>query len=306
MSGSESVPLQPWRVSLHGGHSGQFCEHAAGTLYEVLEAAVAAGFAIYGVSEHAPRSDPRFLYPEEVAKGFDVDRLEADFAAYAEESRRAVERFAGRLTVLRGFEAEVVPGATWAAETAEHRRRHGFDYVVGSVHHVDDVQIDGTGEQLARAIAGRGGLEAVAVAYYEAVAAMVETLRPEVVAHFDLVRKRAAPFGSIDTPAARRAAERGLEAVAAAGAILDVNTAGLRTGLGHPYPAPWIVERARAMGIGFCFGDDSHGPGDVGAGVEAARGYLIGLGVREVVVLDRGGERREGGGEVVRRVVGLG
>ncbi|HEX6202492.1 MAG TPA: histidinol phosphatase, partial [Thermoanaerobaculia bacterium] len=56
------VPVRPWRVSLHGGHSGEFCDHATGTLAEVLEAAVAAGYAIFGVSEHAPRSDPRFLY----------------------------------------------------------------------------------------------------------------------------------------------------------------------------------------------------------------------------------------------------
>lgn len=301
MSSGSPVPTQPWRVSLHGGHSGEFCGHASGTLEEVLEAAVAAGFTVFGLSEHAPRSEPRFLYPEEVAQGWDVARLAADFAAYAEASRRLVERFAGRLTVLRGFEAEAVPAASWAAEMAEHRRRHGFEYVVGSIHYVDEVQIDGRPEGLAELIAGRGSLEAVAVAYYEALAAMVEALAPEVVGHFDLVRKLAAPFGSVDTPAARRAAERALEAVAAAGAILDVNTAGLRTGVGHPYPAPWIVGRAREMGIGFCFGDDSHGPGQVGAGVGAAREYLLGLGVGEVEVLDREGE----GGEVVRRRVSL-
>lgn len=299
MSPSPPTPTRPWRVSLHGGHSGEFCGHARGRLEEVLEAAVAAGFAVFGISEHAPRSAARFLYPEEVEQGWDVARLAADFTAYAEASRRLVERFAGRLTVLRGFEAEVVPAASWAAETAEHRRRHGFEYVVGSVHHVDELPIDGRPEQLAQAIAGRGSLEAVAVAYYEALAAMVESLAPEVVGHFDLVRKLAAPFGSVDTPAAWRAAERALEAVAAAGSILDVNTAGLRTGLGHPYPAPWIVGRAREMGIGFCFGDDSHGPEHVGAGVDAARGYLLGLGVGEVEVLDREG------GEVVRRRVSL-
>lgn len=301
MSPGTPTPKRPWRVSLHGGHSGEFCGHASDTLEEVLEAAVAAGYAIFGLSEHAPRSAARFLYPEEVEQGWDVARLAADFAAYAEASRRLVERFAGRLTVLRGFEAEVVPAASWAAETAQLRRRHGFEYVVGSVHHVDELPIDGRPEQLAQAIAGRGSLEAVTVAYYEALAAMVESLAPEVVGHFDLVRKLAAPFGSVDTPAARRAAERALEAVAAAGSILDVNTAGMRTGLGHPYPAPWIVGRAREMGIGFCFGDDSHGVEQVGAGVEVAREYLLGLGVGEVEVLDREGR----GGEVVRRRVSL-
>lgn len=300
MSGRSPTRSRPWRVSLHGGHSGSFCGHATGRLDEVLEAALVAGFATYGLSEHAPRSDPRFLYAEERERGWTTARLASDFAAYAEQSRRLADDLGDRLTVLRGFEIEVVPTATWAVEMAALRSRHAFDYVVGSVHHVDEVVIDGTHEQLATAIAGHGGLEALAIAYYRAVAEMVEAMRPEVVAHFDLIRKLAAPFGSVDTRAARGAAERALEAVAAHRGILDVNTAGLRTGLGHPYPAPWIVRRALAMGIGFCFGDDSHGPHQVGAGIDAARRYLLGLGVEAITVLDLQD------GELLRRKVALG
>jgi histidinol-phosphatase (PHP family) len=287
-------------VSLHGGHSGEFCDHATGSLREVLAAAVERGFAVFGVSEHAPRRGERFLYDEERARGWTVATLEDLFAAYAARSAELVDELAGRLTVLRGFEAEVVPGETWAEAMAGFRREHGFDYVVGSVHHVDEVQIDGRPDQLAAAIAGRGGLAGLEAAYYRAVEDMVERLRPEVVGHFDLVRKLAAPFGRLDGPAGRRAAERALEAVAAAGAVLDVNTAGLRTGLGHPYPAPWIVRRAAAMGIGFCFGDDSHGPHQVGAGLPAARDYLLAQGVGEITALDRAG------GGLVRRRVPLG
>ncbi len=32
--------LIPWKVSLHGGHSGQFCDHAKGSLREIVEAAI--------------------------------------------------------------------------------------------------------------------------------------------------------------------------------------------------------------------------------------------------------------------------
>ncbi|HUO86754.1 MAG TPA: restriction endonuclease, partial [Thermoanaerobaculia bacterium] len=87
MSDRSPTRSRPWRVSLHGGHSGGFCGHATGRLDEVLEAAVVAGFAIYGLSEHAPRSDPRFLYAEERDLGWTTARLASDFAAYAEESR---------------------------------------------------------------------------------------------------------------------------------------------------------------------------------------------------------------------------
>lgn len=295
-AGGSKVP-GAWRVSLHGGHSGSYCGHASGRLEDFLVAAIAAGFKAYGISEHAPRSHPRLLYRDEIEAGWDISRLKENFDAYTTESNRLVDRFAGQLTVLRGFEAEVVPGASWAVEMSAFRQRGVFDYVVGSVHHVDEIPIDYRPDEFAQAVAVAGGVEALAIAYYETVTTMAEVLRPEVVGHLDLIRKFAAPFGSVDTPAARAAAERALEAVAAIDAIIDVNTSGLRVGLGHPYPAPWIVERARDMGIAFCFGDDSHSPLQVGAGVDAARDYLLELGVREIEFPDRS----EAGDEMVRR-----
>jgi histidinol phosphatase-like PHP family hydrolase len=51
------------------------------------------------------------------------------------------------------------------------------------------------------------------------------------------------------------------------------------------------------MDVGFCFGDDSHRPSDVGAGVADARDYLRRLGVETVRVLTR-----EDGNVVRKRV----
>lgn len=280
-----------WKVSLHGGHCGQYCAHAhPGTLREVLEAAVAAGYHTFGTTEHAPRVEPRFLYPEELAMSWTVETLAANFEAYARQSRALADEFADRLTVLRGFEIEVVPANGYVALMNGLRERHGFEYIVGSVHYVDEIVIDGPREDYRRAVEKRGSLEALAVGYYEAVAAMVEAMRPEVVGHFDLIRRNAPDEGAVDSPAIRAAAERALEAVEACGGILDVNTAGYRKGLGRPYPAPWVLERARALGIGLCLGDDSHGPADVGAGLAPARRYLLEHGIETMTTLAREGD----------------
>ncbi len=174
----------PWRVSLHGGHSGEFCDHAVGTLREMLQAAVAAGYHTFGVSEHAPRSEERFLYSEERARGWDVPKIQADFARYTAALPALVEEFADRLIVLRGFEAEVVPTADYVRQMRAFRGQRlpdgtpAFDYCVGSVHYVDEIQIDGRPEKYAQAVEACGGPEALAVRYYEAVAQMVEALRP--------------------------------------------------------------------------------------------------------------------------------
>lgn len=281
---------ESWKVSLHGGHSGQFCEHAVGSLADVVEAAVAAGYDVFGVSEHAPRAEERFLYPSEREKGYTLERLEAEFQGYAAEIARLRDEFEPRLTVLCGFEAEVVPAADYPERMRELRERYGLDYMVGSVHYVHEIQIDGTPEEYAQAVESAGGLEALAVAYYDQVAEMAEKLRPEVVGHLDLIVKNAPRDVDMTTAPIRAGAERALESIRAVGAVLDLNTAGRRKGLPNPYPAPWLVHRAREMDVDFCFGDDSHGPEQVGMLLDDARQYLIENGVTAI----RGLMRRDG------------
>jgi histidinol-phosphatase (PHP family) len=293
------MSTQPWKVSLHGGHSGLYCDHAQGTLEDILQAAVEAGFHTYGVSEHAPRLESRFLYDEEIALGWNLDTLINNFNAYAKEIAELAEAFADRLCVLRGFEAEVVPSASYAEIMLGFKKRMAFDYMVGSVHYVDEIMIDGPVGDFQKVMELRGGMEPLAVAYYDTIGAMVQVLKPEVVGHFDVIKKLAPSIASVDTPTIRNATHSALEAIKQHDCILDLNTAGLRKGLGEPYPAPWIVKMANEMGIGFCFGDDSHGPTDVGANIEEGRKYLLDNGVKGITILTK--EK----GMVVKKDVGL-
>ncbi len=293
----ESERAKEWMVSLHGGHSGEFCDHAEGTLREILEAAVAAGYHTFGVSEHVPRSAEKFLYTEERDRGWDLPKITADFERYAEVLTPMAEEFADRLTVLRGFEAEVIPTDSYVEQVRGYRERKlpdgrpVFDYCVGSVHYVREHQIDGPPQNWVKAAEALGGPEMLAVCYYETVAEMVTALHPEVVGHLDLIKRNAALAGygdfPLDTPRIRQAATEALEAVRAHSGILDLNTAGWRKGLGEPYPAPWLVEQAQAMGVPFCFGDDSHNTRQVGAGLEEARLYLLRYGVPNITALAR-------------------
>jgi histidinol-phosphatase (PHP family) len=278
----------------------------------MLEAAVAAGYHTFGVSEHMPRP-AAFLYSEERGRGWTAEKIAADFERYAVTVNALSSEFADRLIVLRGFEAEVVPTASYIAQVQAYRDRtlpdgwSVFDYFVGSVHYVEECQIDGRPENYLRAVEACGGIEALATRYYDTVATLATALHPPVVGHLDLIKRnmRLAGFDPavLETEAVRAAAERALEAIRAVGSILDLNTAGWRKGLGEPYPAPWLVRRAQEMGVPFCFGDDSHRPSDVGAGVDAARDYLLQHGVATVTVLTRDGDPLTG--PIVRRKVPL-
>ena len=277
----------PWKVSLHGGHTGQFCDHATGTLRETIEAAIAFGYHTFGVAEHAARTEPRHLYREEIALGWDIDKIQQDFRNYAREVRKLATEYQDRITLLCGFEAEVVPADRYAEIMLGYRRDLEFDYMVASAHYVGEWFIDYEQSMFDKAVEAMAGLEPLVVAYFRGVAEMVEALRPEVVGHFDVVRKFAAPHGSIDTPATRRAVSEALEVIREHDGILDVNVGAYRKGKRAPYPAAWIVQQARELGIPFCFGDDSHGPKDVGQGIARGREYLIENGVFSITTLTR-------------------
>ena len=286
----QSNTAPDWYVSLHGGHTGEFCDHGTGNLRALLEAAISKGFSVYGVSEHAARVEERFLYPNERRLGWTIEKVQEDFERYARAIFELAEEFDGRLTVLRGMEAEVVPADRYAEIMLGYRERFGFDYMVGSVHYVDDMSVDDTPELFEQAMEAHGGLEPLAIRYYETLGAMVEALRPDVVGHFDVIRKLGWKYGDVATPAIRRAAEDALDCVRRHACILDLNTGGYRKGFGTPYPDVWVVERARDMGISFALGDDSHAPEDVGEGFQQGRQYLLEHGIKTVTVLQRGGD----------------
>ncbi len=264
--------------SFHGGHSGEFCRHANGSLAEVLESACERGFSVYGVSEHAPRLRSEDLYPdEEDLTPADLARI---FSAYVECARSLQEELRGRLEVLVGFETEMVPPEGWL-EWMNELRGAAFDYTIGSVHHVGDIPIDMTSERNVHAAEQMGGMSALHRAYFEQLARMVSDFRPTVVGHFDLIRKFDGTNPSFDA-STWPAIERALEAVRESGALLDVNAAPPRRGLGPPYPLEAILERAREMEIGVTLGDDSHGPTDVGIGLDACLKAISAAGYQEV------------------------
>ncbi len=275
-------------LSLHGGHSGEFCEHASGTLRETIEAAATAELRVYGLTEHAPRSDARFLYDSERAKGYDVERLHEEFEAYSRESLRLQRHMRGSLEILRGFETEAVPASSYLESMLALRREHKFDYLVGSVHHVRDIPIDETPQHFREAVAACNGLEPLMERYFRLVEEMIRSVRPEIVGHLDLPKLHAPRGADLCTLKIRRAAEAAIEAAKANSCILDLNTAGWRKGLPEPFPSPWLVRLAVEAGVHFCFGDDSHAPSQVGYGLARARQYLLDHGVNSITALGLG------------------
>jgi len=273
----------PW-FSYHGGHSGTHCRHARATLEEVVAQAHAVGYTTFGLSEHAPRYRAEDLFPDESdLVPADLERM---FEAYLQKATAVRTEWSDRLEVIVGFESEVIPDDSWLPRMRTIRNDPRVEYVVGSVHTVDGACIDLTAERTALVAKQQGGVEALHHKYFNSVISMIEALRPDVVGHLDLIRKFDGHNPKFSN-ASKALIDRALEATRSVGGALDVNASPARKGTGPVYPMPEILERACRMEVAVTLGDDSHGPNDVGVGLESSVAAIRNAGYKTIRYLSR-------------------
>ncbi|PKN41308.1 MAG: restriction endonuclease [Deltaproteobacteria bacterium HGW-Deltaproteobacteria-18] len=261
------------KISLHGGHSGQYCDHARDALSDIVAAYHEAGFECIGLTEHMPPFGDSGLYPDEIELGRTTGWMEARFALYVAEARGLVREYKDRMRILVGMESEWYPGcAEWVKEL---RQYHALDYVVGSIHHVQGVCFDFSRESYGKVAALCGGVSRMYAAYFDEQFEMLRGIKPEVVGHFDLIRLHDPDYlRTIAEPEVWTRIMRNLEWIRASGDILDINARALLKGQSEPYVCALIMDAAAKLGIGVAYGDDAHGMADVGYGFEQVEELL--------------------------------
>jgi histidinol-phosphatase (PHP family) len=265
------------RVSIHGGHSGQFCNHAHDSLEAIVQAYIDQRFTWVGLTEHMPPPDDRFLYPEEKQAGLTAGRMLERFEGYMDEARRLQAAYADRIEIHVGFESE-----GHASAHALARRLidiYAPDYIVGSVHHIGDIAFDYSPAEYQRAFEATGDMTALYCEYFDRQYAMLQALRPQVVAHFDLIRIFDPDYSrNLALAPVRTRIQRNLELIRKWDLILDFNVAALRKGAHEPYLSRPLLEQARRMGIAVVPADDAHSVATVGARLDEGMRILQAVG----------------------------
>lgn len=221
----------------------------------VVLSAIAKGFDVIGFSSHMsfPETDTCVLDPR---KG----------DAYAQEVRALGVKYADRIRVVLGAEADYIPGVT-----APERKRYAhldLDYLIGSIHYViapdgGRVPVDHTPELLADGIRDHfaGDVVAYIKRYFEQQRDMVSKYDFDVVGHLDLVRKFNVKHPYFDETASWYHEElvRTADVVAASGKIAEVNTGAISRGwLDDAYPSVPFRALLRERGVRFILSADSH------------------------------------------------
>jgi len=265
-------------VSIHGGHSGQFCSHAQESLEAIIRRYIEQGFVWVGITEHMPPLENRFRYPEEARAELDANALYQRFARYMETGRRLQEQYRFQIQIMVGFESETYSGSPDFID----RLTKAFepDYIVGSLHHVDDLGFDSSSGQYFQTAASLGGIDAMYMRYFDQQYEMLQTLRPVVVGHFDLIRLFDPRYRQrVVQPEIFQRIIRNLELIKNLDLILDYNVRALFKGADEPYVSEPILRKAIDMGISVVPGDDSHGIDSAGAGISEGIRRLEALGV---------------------------
>ena len=261
-----------------------YCDGVS-TAGEQLAAAQRLGFVSLGFSGHA-------------MQGFDwafCMNAEKQLAYLAElrcmQDKLAEWNLAPK--VYAGLEQDAL-----VPDTEKKKNRVDFDYLIGSTHYFPEplgdrwVAVDGPPELLQQYVTERfaGDPLAMAKAYYQIHGAYVENDRPDIIGHFDIVRKYAAKLG-LDTasPAYRQAALAALEQARRGCSVLEVNTGNIARGTDvKPYPAEFLLDAWQDLGGQLTLTSDCHNAALLDCSFEAVSVRLRLRGWKRLVRLGTG------------------
>ena len=216
------------------------CNHAEGTEEEYIQAAITAGTAVFGFSEHAPMN-----FDEKYRIGFD------QMQEYETSIKKLKERYKDQIEVLLGYEVDYLPGYM-----DQRVLEADVDYLIGSVHFLDKWGFDNP--EFIKEYEEKN-IDDIWEKYFRSVADMAKTGLFDIVGHIDLIKV----FKFMPTRDVMEFAAPALEAIKDADMTLELSSAGYRKPCGEPYPSKQILQKAYELEIPITFGSDAHAPEQV-------------------------------------------
>lgn len=252
-----------------------------------IRAAIAAGMKSLGFSEHAPLP---FENSFAVQDAFQLGQ-------YVEEIQELKDEYSGKLNIFVALEADYIPGASLGFDHL--KREYGLDYIIGSVHLVNDKVgrmwfIDGPDREI-----WKKGLEAIfdndiraaVTAYYEQVMNMISSQKPEVIGHLDkILMHNKNEFMNEEEDWYRELLMQCLEVARDHDSIIEINTRGLYKKRYHTFfPGPWVIQKMHEMNIPVTLSTDAHLPEDVNKLLGEAETAVRRAGYKELWIMKENG-----------------
>ena len=205
------------------------------------------------------------------------------YVPYLDELDRVREELRGKVALRAGLELGVQTSTIGENHALVRTLGERLDFVICSIHQVDNLEFWNGDFQRGRT------QEEIHRAYYEELLGVVERFRDyTVLGHLDLIR-RYDPFGDYPFENVRDVVAEILRRVIENGKGIEVNTSGIRYGMGGFQPGPDILRLYRDLGgTVVTVGSDSHRPEHLASYLRAAYHQLEGLGFEGVFTFGGG------------------
>ena len=260
-AGRSAAPRLPGDYHVHTAWS-----DGSGTVEDVVRRAAELGLPEIAVAEHfTPSPGPDedwWLRPEQLGD-------------YVADVRAAAARH-DDVRVLLGVEAEYVAGRE--AELAEVLSAWPFEVVVLGIHEVDGFVFD---DPALRGDSRWDDPDVLLAAYYRTARQAAEWGRFDILAHLDYISL----WGHRPGPAALAEIDAALDALAASGAAIELNTDRFTDPAGVMYPSLEILRAAQARGIPLTIDSDAHEVEHVGRAWDEGIAHARAAGYRETLRL---------------------
>jgi len=236
------------------------------TLAEMIDGARRARLNELGISDHFVLAPGNRRFSWAIAP----DSLDA----YVVQVQQAMATTRD-LTIRLGLEVDYFP------ETIELVKKrlapYSFDYLIVSVHFVDDFAIDLNAqpwEGLSQDSRNR-----IWRCYWQCLRAAAESGLFDIIGHFDLPKKFNF-FPSVDLTEDALAV---LDAIAAADMAIEINSSGWDKPVQEAYPSPFYLQEANRRGIPLVINSDAHSSSDVTRNFDRACSLAASAGYTDLV-----------------------
>jgi histidinol-phosphatase (PHP family) len=257
-----------------------YCDGKA-SIREVIDSAQRQGLGSLGFSSHAPLPFERkwCMKPDELNQ----------YLAEISSAKRSES-----LEIYAGLEVDFIPGSI-----SPSTFRQKLDYVIGSVHFVDEMpdgnrwEIDGPYEEFLKGLNQifKGNIKAGVCRYLELTRQMIRDGTPDIVGHLDKIRmqnKEKSTFNENENWY-RQEIRKTLSIAREAGCIVEINTRGWYQGkITTPYPSPWVIDEISKLDIPVTLSSDAHHPDDLINHFPKAADMLLGAGIKKIRILTDG------------------
>ncbi|MDA8442045.1 MAG: histidinol-phosphatase HisJ family protein [Peptococcaceae bacterium] len=218
-------------------------------LQRFINQGLAEGIGEFGFSEHCYRFTQAGHLLD---NAWSAPRCTQDIADYI---RLITAAKASGLPVKLGIEVDYIPGKE--SEIGEFLARYPFDFVIGSVHWLDDWGFD-LEETLPRW--QKADIDAVYTRYFGVIHKAAQSGLFDILGHLDLVKI----YGFRPQQDLTDLYRQTCAIIAASGCAIEVSTAGLRKKVGEIYPHPALLSLCRSYDIPITLSSDAHAPEQVG------------------------------------------